>query len=174
MFTYQGFQHIQRFCPFLVEAQQQDPNLTGGHVLKEKLIHGMTNNWIDKYFIQVIAPSRCQQIARLMWLSCSSELPWYKSYKKAMQGNFLLPFKVHFWSLFIWVPLPHFTLPVLILLPPVIFCLGLIASIYVLLILPSLCVQVCFLVCQLQVTVCMFPSIPAFFLVFGLSPPFWI
>lgn len=76
MFTYQEFQHIQRFCPFLVEAQQLDPNLTGGHVLKEKalMMHGMTNNWIDNYFIQVITQGRHQQTAKVM--SCSSDLHW--------------------------------------------------------------------------------------------------
>lgn len=35
---YLEFQHIQLFCPFPVEVQQPDPNLTAGHVLNEEAL----------------------------------------------------------------------------------------------------------------------------------------
>lgn len=36
--TYLESQHIQKLYLFLVEVQQPDPNLTGGHVLSKKAL----------------------------------------------------------------------------------------------------------------------------------------
>lgn len=150
MFTYQEFQHIQRFCPFLVEAQQLDPNLTGGHVLKEKalLMHGMTNRQL--FHTDTDTQSRLQQTARLM---CLCHVPLICTGRRVIKK----PDKVTFCCLLKQMSLSdHFLC----------FTFSDMVLIWTLIVLPSLCVYVWYLLCCSQFTMCMFPSIPAFFLVF--------